>query len=346
MKTKIFLAALLLSSLLMAQPNLTQDSIVVKASNDTVYVWDFNAWEQCGFELDYTVEIMDSVITITQIDSAMDATTCSGYHNFVVPVLNLSENKYRIDIFRKSLYQENRFIKSVRFEYHHPGWEENIILFPDSVFLSYYSETDSCYIINESNQSIYLDSIYNKSFSSYFCIIKKDNKYVYYSASQYKRRDSLNVLLNPDDTVTFIIKDVDVCPICKKENYEYLRDTLVFVFISDSNQTAEKLLLLGSDIPADVEDVKTNDMSFYLSQNYPNPFNPSTKIKYSIPQYGFVTLKVYDILGRVIATLVNEEKRAGNYEVNFHANNLSSGIYFYRIEAGGFTDTKKFILLR
>jgi photosystem II stability/assembly factor-like uncharacterized protein len=86
--------------------------------------------------------------------------------------------------------------------------------------------------------------------------------------------------------------------------------------------------------------------SFGLSQNYPNPLNPSTKINYSIPQTSFVKLKVYNILGKEIETLVNEEKPAGNYEVEFYANDLSSGVYFYRLEAGGFSDTKKFILLR
>ncbi len=94
---------------------------------------------------------------------------------------------------------------------------------------------------------------------------------------------------------------------------------------------------------------KTHDVTnrrFYLFQNYPNPFNPSTKISYSIPQTSFVTLKVYDILGKEIATLVNEEKQVGNYEINFDAKNLSSGVYFYRIQAGNFTETKKFILLR
>ncbi len=91
MKTKVFLGFLFLSSLLIAQPNLTIDSIVVKTSHDTIYVWDYNAWEQCAFQLDYAVEVSDSVITITQIDTAEDATTCYGFHDFVVPVINLNE---------------------------------------------------------------------------------------------------------------------------------------------------------------------------------------------------------------------------------------------------------------
>jgi len=92
-------------------------------------------------------------------------------------------------------------------------------------------------------------------------------------------------------------------------------------------------------------------ISYKLEQNYPNPFNPTTKIKYVIPNVGAslmkpVQLKVYDILGNEIATLVNEEKPAGNYEVEFDGGKLSSGVYFYRMQAGDFIQTKKFVLLK
>jgi photosystem II stability/assembly factor-like uncharacterized protein len=83
-----------------------------------------------------------------------------------------------------------------------------------------------------------------------------------------------------------------------------------------------------------------------LSQNYPNPFNPSTTISYQIPELSFVTVKVYDVLGSEIATLINEDKPAGNYEAGFDGTNLTSGIYFYRIQAGNYTETKKMILLK
>jgi len=86
--------------------------------------------------------------------------------------------------------------------------------------------------------------------------------------------------------------------------------------------------------------------NFTLSQNYPNPFNPVTKIKYSIPKTSFVNITVYDVLGREIKTLVNEEKTPGNYEVEFNASGLPSGVYFYRILAGSFSETKKLILLK
>lgn len=86
--------------------------------------------------------------------------------------------------------------------------------------------------------------------------------------------------------------------------------------------------------------------AYKLFQNNPNPFNPSTTIKFSIPNSQFITLKVYDILGREVATLVNEEKIPGNYEVKFNGSNLSSGVYFYKLQSGSFSDTKKFILMK
>ena len=86
--------------------------------------------------------------------------------------------------------------------------------------------------------------------------------------------------------------------------------------------------------------------TFSLSQNYPNPFNPTTVIKYSLPEVTNVKLKVYDMLGREIKTLVNQEQSAGVYNVEFNASNLSSGVYFYRIEAGNFVASKKLLLLK
>lgn len=83
-----------------------------------------------------------------------------------------------------------------------------------------------------------------------------------------------------------------------------------------------------------------------LFQNYPNPFNPSTMIKYSLGKRSFVTLKVYDMLGREITTLVNSEQASGEHEVNYRPENLTSGIYFYTLQADGFQSTKKLILLR
>ena len=110
----------------------------------------------------------------------------------------------------------------------------------------------------------------------------------------------------------------------------------------------------GSFEYSKVIEVETGSPSkFSLSQNYPNPFNPTTKIKYNIPTVEthrdaslLTTLKVYDILGNQIATLVNEEKPAGSYEVIFDASGLASGIYYCTLRAGSFIETKKMMLLK
>jgi photosystem II stability/assembly factor-like uncharacterized protein len=90
----------------------------------------------------------------------------------------------------------------------------------------------------------------------------------------------------------------------------------------------------------------TTPVKFNLSQNYPNPFNPTTTINYSLPSDSKVSVKVYDVLGKEVATLVNETKSAGNYQVNFDASKLASGVYIYKIQAGNFIATKKLTLMK
>ena len=108
---------------------------------------------------------------------------------------------------------------------------------------------------------------------------------------------------------------------------------------------------LTDEIVVSVDDKKSFPLDFSLEQNYPNPFNPSTTIRYSIPSSEFITLKVFDVLGNEVATLVNEEKPAGNYEVEFSVGRDSSpeivsGIYFYKLQVGNVIGTKKMILMK
>jgi hypothetical protein len=93
---------------------------------------------------------------------------------------------------------------------------------------------------------------------------------------------------------------------------------------------------LGNSMPA----------AFVLNQNYPNPFNPSTKIQFEIPEAGFVSLKVYNLLGQEVAALVNDRLEAGRYRAEFDASNLPSGTYLYRLQAGDFLETRKMIVLK
>ncbi len=101
------------------------------------------------------------------------------------------------------------------------------------------------------------------------------------------------------------------------------------------------------EFTTDVEDITTALPTAYaLEQNFPNPFNPTTMINFSIPVEGFVTLNVYNSIGQQVANLISESKSAGTYQVGFDATNLTSGIYFYRISSGNFTETKKMILMK
>ena len=113
--------------------------------------------------------------------------------------------------------------------------------------------------------------------------------------------------------------------------------------VFDSNNSN---LVLSVNSITEVETHASLPSNFELGQNYPNPFNPSTVIKYSIPFNSFVQIKVFDVIGREINTLVKGQMNAGTYNITLNADNMPSGIYFYRIEAGNFVQTKKMILLK
>ena len=128
--------------------------------------------------------------------------------------------------------------------------------------------------------------------------------------------------------------------------------TLVFQFYRSPGsllETGGEIKLRGINLNGVITGVHNRTTvpdGFELHQNYPNPFNPSTRITYQIPEIGMVTLKIYDVLGNKVTTLVNEEKVAGNYEINFNAGNLSSGLYIYQLKSGNFIQTKKMMLLK
>jgi hypothetical protein len=112
---------------------------------------------------------------------------------------------------------------------------------------------------------------------------------------------------------------------------------------------AVDLTLFGAaDTTTDLIDEKYDNQrdTFLLGQNYPNPFNPTTVIKYQLPKSRHVTLKVYDIIGKEVAVLVDEQKNAGSYQVTLNDFRLASGVYLYQLKAGNFVETKKLILLK
>lgn len=125
-------------------------------------------------------------------------------------------------------------------------------------------------------------------------------------------------------------------------NFQLSKEPTQLIFDPDM----DIVLKVANTVVVSVDEIENIPYEFTLEQNYPNPFNPVTIIQYAIGSRQFVTLKVFDILGNEIATLVNEEKNAGNYEINFDASGLTSGIYFYTLTSDNFTETKKLVLMK
>ncbi|MHB9012029.1 MAG: T9SS type A sorting domain-containing protein [Ignavibacteriaceae bacterium] len=141
------------------------------------------------------------------------------------------------------------------------------------------------------------------------------------------------------------------------KNWQQVNDNLPINIISRSLAIIGGYVFLGtnngvwrrpiSELVTGINERQNNLFnSFSLRQNFPNPFNPTTTICYSVPKTSFVTIKVYDVLGKEIETLVNDEKPSGSYKVEFDGSKFTSGIYFYRMQAGSFVETKKLIVLK
>ncbi len=142
------------------------------------------------------------------------------------------------------------------------------------------------------------------------------------------------VLVNPVETVQVLVKFTDYSGqyLLHCHNLEHEDDGM--------------MLNIQINSPTKIEDENSSPDSFKLYQNYPNPFNPSTTIKFQISAAVFVTLKVYNAIGKEVATLVNETKQAGSYSVSFVAKGLPSGVYHYHLKAREFAETKKMIFLK
>jgi len=193
-----------------------------------------------------------------------------------------------------------------------------------------------------------------------------DIAYAPYPASPPYAQDSLVVMTSTDGGTTFtsLIRlgptDMQTAPATTSpfvptasqwdhRNYLMPLGTNAVEFIGESQ--------FGNDLYIDSVCTETNLLgltqtqtgvpkTYSLSQNYPNPFNPSTNIKFDLPKAGIVKLVIYDVLGREVKTLVNEYKQAGEFNIQFDASNIASGVYFYRIEANDFTATKKMLLIK
>ncbi|MBK7377705.1 MAG: T9SS type A sorting domain-containing protein [Ignavibacteriales bacterium] len=157
---------------------------------------------------------------------------------------------------------------------------------------------------------------------------------------------SQKIALSAAQNYTFIF---DVKPTTSSETFNfslYKRGWFFFYLGIDNIEFNLTTNGLEANSLAKEGDENLLPVQYEAFQNYPNPFNPVTQIKYSIPERSEVTLKVYNVLGKEVATLVNEEKEPGYYTVDFDGSNLASGMYIYRITAGSFIETRKMILMK
>jgi hypothetical protein len=164
-----------------------------------------------------------------------------------------------------------------------------------------------------------------------------------------RRNAKISSVLNSNDLTS---KDK---AIEQKEKDDLLIRKSVNILMTSKNLSKEQktqkqlddiFLISSNKQQAKTDNTVTIPKEFTLSQNYPNPFNPTTKINYALPKTGLVTMKIYDVTGREIHTLVNDVKQAGNYSVDFNGSSLSSGVYFYKIQSGDFVMTKRMVLIK
>ena len=143
-----------------------------------------------------------------------------------------------------------------------------------------------------------------------------------------------------EDASGSVIDTVSFPVLTASESYGRIPDGGAWQILSTISQGISNISVTG------IKEISASVIDFQLNQNYPNPFNPTTTISYTIPIQGNVSLKIYDVLGKEIITLVDEMKTAGNYQVTFNATQLVSGMYFYKLETNNYSQTKKMILLK
>jgi len=159
----------------------------------------------------------------------------------------------------------------------------------------------------------------------------------------------LGIKTAKDGWITLKVSDIEQMP---TERYIYLVDTMAGVNQDLKINTQYRFFLKAGEcekrfsLTLSLTALNNIPTEFSLLQNYPNPFNPRTTIRYLIPHKSFVNITVYDMLGREVSKLVNEEKLSGSYEVQFDGSKLSSGVYFYRLHAGSYFKTKKLMLIK
>jgi Secretion system C-terminal sorting domain len=248
-----------------------------------------------------------------------------------------SDSKVRVEsdtLINNKLYfkLKNFTLKSISYDYYRID-SVNCKIF---IFLSDSDFTYYDFSANDVGDTVLFDSN-NGYIAGWYLEDKSSFNKLGINSDSYLYNDILNASGYQLNT---FVKDIGLY---KEEGGEVLYSLSVLKgFVKDG-------IVYGDTTLVGINDGKNNiPAEFPLSQNYPNPFNPTTKINFQIEKSGLVSLKVYDILGREVASIINEEKHIGEYEIKFDASkyNLPSGVYFYKLQAGSYIQTKKMILLK
>ncbi len=226
------------------------------------------------------------------------------------------------------------------------GYSQSIIFTKDSLNIEgegfYKDIKDSLFIKNSGVTDLVIDSIYtNKIYSYPVEVFTQDTLYQFHII--FDQRPP-KLILSPQDSIKLIFYMPDLCPICDGSSIPNFQDTLYFRSNALNNPTY-LIYVTGQGI-TDVEDNYKLPDEYSLKQNYPNPFNPSTNIIYSLKHSAYITLEVFDILGRSIQKLFEGFMNAGNHEILFNGENISSGVYYYQLRIGENIFTKKMLLIK
>jgi hypothetical protein len=219
---------------------------------------------------------------------------------------------------------------------------KDTLKFQDNHYSS--EKLDSLLVYNTADSTLKIDSIFTKlnlpyqlSFE-YHGIIKQTDRI------RGNQSSISPMIIPPKDSAKFIF-EYSPFILTKISHSNLIWNDSIYMY-NNSKNISRLIITAFAEIIVDVHNVRNIPVSYSLSQNFPNPFNPTTAISYQLPAFSHVMIKVYDVLGREVATLVNENKPAGNYNVKFDGSKLVSGVYFYRMESGSFSQTKKLLLLK
>jgi Secretion system C-terminal sorting domain len=209
----------------------------------------------------------------------------------------------------------------------------------------YFSEKlDSLLVYNTADSTLKIDSIFTKLFLPYQLSFKYHGIIKQTDRIQGNKSSISPMIIPPNDSAKFIFEYSPFILTKISQTNKIINDSIL---IHNNSKNIPILIITSfAEIIVDVKNVRNIPVGYSLSQNFPNPFNPTTAISYQLPSFSHVMIKVYDVLGREVTALVNENKPAGNYSVKFDGNKLVSGIYFYRMESGSFSQTKKLLLLK